>query len=274
MNRKRGIVVKYFKDWKVFAFCFIMVLVSEIIGAKTIALGKLSFTLLPMLYALIIGIILAKVKLIDKGMMETASPYITISVMFLTAKMGSTIGPNLGQLLSAGSALIVQAIFKKFLFVLFVVPIAVLLLRMGREAVGCGFSTNREDAIAIVGNIYGLDSPEGRGVMGGYVTGTLLGTIFSGLLASFVCGLGIFHPFALAMGAGVGSASMMSANLAATVSAYPELTSQIETYTAGAQIAGSVMGMYLTLFISLPLANFMYKVVAKKKNGGKPAESK
>ena len=255
---------KYFKDWKVFALCFGMVVVSELIGSKPVKLGPVSFTLLPMLYALLLGIVLFKVKVIDQESMKTASPYITISVMFLTAKMGSSIGPELGKLFESGAALIVQEIVKKFIFVCISVPVGVLILRMGREVVGCGFSTNRENAIAIVGNLYGLDSAEGRGVMGGYITGTVLGTIFSGLLASLVCGLGIFHPYALAMGAGVGSASMMSVNMAATIEAFPEMQLEIEAFTAGAQVAGSVMGMYLTLFISVPLANFLYKIWAAK----------
>ena len=270
---------KYFKDWKVFALCFGMVVVSELIGSKPVKLGPVSFTLLPMLYALLLGIVLFKVKVIDQESMKTASPYITISVMFLTAKMGSSIGPELGKLFESGAALIVQEIVKKFIFVFISVPVGVLILRMGREVVGCGFSTNRENAIAIVGNLYGLDSAEGRGVMGGYITGTVLGTIFSGLLASLVCGLGIFHPYALAMGAGVGSASMMSVNMAATIEAFPEMQLEIEAFTAGAQVAGSVMGMYLTLFISVPLANFLYKILGGKgesqaKKGKKGREKK
>ena len=72
---------KYFKDWKVFALCFGMVVVSELIGSKPVKLGPVSFTLLPMLYALLLGIVLFKVKVIDQESMKTASPYITISVM-------------------------------------------------------------------------------------------------------------------------------------------------------------------------------------------------
>ena len=42
------------KDWKVHALCLAMVLASELIGKFPVKLGALSFTLLPMLYALII----------------------------------------------------------------------------------------------------------------------------------------------------------------------------------------------------------------------------
>ena len=105
--------MKYLKDWKVHAFCFGMVLVSELIGSKPFKFGPVGFTLLPMLYALIIGIILAKMKLITMEMMTTAVPYITISVMYLTAKMSSTVGPNLETVFSAGPALLVTAVTKK-----------------------------------------------------------------------------------------------------------------------------------------------------------------
>ncbi|MGI6357088.1 MAG: DUF3100 domain-containing protein [Bacillota bacterium] len=263
--------MKLFKDWKVFALCFAMVVVSELIGSQPVKMGKLSFTLLPMLYALVIGLVLAKVRVIDRQMMVTASPYITISVMYLTAKMGSTIGPNLNQLFNAGPALIGQAIGKLILFIFVSIPVGVWVFKMGRALVGCGFSMSRENAIAIIGSIYGLDSPEGQGIMGGYITGTLLGTIFCGLLASIVCGLGIFTPQALAIGAGVGSASMMSAILGATVQAFPELANELQTLTAGAQIVGGVTGMYITLFVSLPLANLLYKVLKKEPAITKPA---
>ena len=100
--------MKYLKDWKVHALCFVMVIVSELIGKHSFSFGPVGFTLFPMLYALIIGIILAQFKLIDREMMATASPYITISVMYLTAKMASSIGPNLEAVLNAGPALILQ----------------------------------------------------------------------------------------------------------------------------------------------------------------------
>lgn len=265
--------MKYLKDWKVHAFCFGMVLASELIGAKPFKFGPIGFTLLPMLYALIIGIILAKMKLITMEMMTTAVPYITISVMYLTAKMSSTVGPNLSTVLSAGPALLVTAVTKKLAVPLLAVPVGVLIFKMGRQAVGCGFSTSREDAIAIIGNMYGLDSPEGQGVMGGYITGTLLGTIFNGLMASLFCSMGFFHPFALAIGAAVGSSSMMAACMGAIVEAYPQYADQIQAYTAGGQVLGSVTGMYVTLFLALPLANFMYRICKREPKPAKEATS-
>lgn len=135
---------------KLLPFCFGMVLSSEL-TLQAIQIRTVGFTLLPMLYALIIGIILAKMKLITMEMMTTAVPYITISVMYLTAKMSSTVGPNLETVFSAGPALLVTAVTKKLAVPLLAVPVGVLIFKMGRQAVGCGFSTSREDAIAIIG---------------------------------------------------------------------------------------------------------------------------
>ena len=62
--------------------------------------------------------------------------------------------------------------------------------------------------MALIGEKYGLDTPEGRGVMSVYIAGTVCGTIFFGIMASFLAALRIFHPYSLAMASGVGSASV------------------------------------------------------------------
>ncbi len=254
-----------FKDWKVHLLCLALTIVAEIIGIQKFNLGFLSFSLLPMLYALIFGMILAIAKLINTETMETASPYIVISVMLISVKLGASIGPNLDALMSAGPALILQEL-GNLGTVLFALPLAVLVFKMGRTAIGCSFSNSRETSLAIVADVYGLDSEEGRGVMGGYITGTLLGTIFNSVLVSILLSIGVFHPFALAMAAGTGSASMMSAALAPIVEAFPAMASEIEAYAASSNLLTSVDGMYMSLFVSLPLTNWMYKKLKKEKS--------
>lgn len=258
-----------FKDWKVHALCLALVLASEAIGIYKVPLGKLSFTLLPMLYALVFGIILAVAKLVKPEMMTTASPYIGISVMYLTAKMGASIGPNLKAVMQAGPALILQE-FGNLGTIFFSLPVAVLVFKMGRQAVGACFSISREGSLAIVGNLYGLDSAEGQGVMGAYITGTLVGTIFNGIMASMCVASGLFHPFALGMAAGTGSASMMSAALGPVVEAYPQMADQISAYAASSQVLTSVDGLYMSLFIALPVTNWMYR---KLKGEKKPVKA-
>ena len=259
--------MKILKDWKVQILCLLMVIAAELIGNQRFAFGLLSFTLFPMLYALVIGAILYGVKVIDNDMMKTASPYIGISVTFLTVKVGSSIGPNLPAILSAGPALILQELGN--LGTIFLsLPVAVLVFKMGRAAVGACFSISREGSLAIVGDMYGLDSEEGQGVMGAYITGTLLGTIFNSLLASAMLAVGWLHPYSLAMAAGTGSASMMSAALAPLIEKFasqPEMLSKIQAYAATSQVLTSADGLYMSLFVGIPVTNWLYKKLKKDK---------
>ena len=245
-----------FNDWKIHLLALILTLVAEFIGTQSFSLGPLAFSLFPMLYVLIFGAILGIAKAIPKQMMEEASPYITISVMMLTAKTGASIGPNLVALFQSGPALILQE-FGNLGTALLALPIAILVLRMDRSAVGCTFSISRETSIAIVADRYGLDSPEGVGVMGGYITGTVLGTLFYGIMVSFLCSLNIFHPYSLAMACGTGSASMMSASLAAVVTAHPEMEQTLTAYASASNMLSTVDGLYMSLFI--PICDWMYR---------------
>lgn len=255
-------------DWKVHLLALVMVVIAEAIGQKRFQLGPGTVLLLPMLYALVIGMFLPALRLVNREDMDTASPYIGLSVMYLTAKMGTTIGPNLSKVLSAGPALILQELGNLGTIFL-ALPVAVLVFRMGREAIGVSFSTSREGSLAIIGELYGLDSDEGRGVMGGYITGTLFGAIFNGLLAGFLISLGIFHPYSLAMAAGTGSASMMAAAIGPTIAAYPALETELSAFAATSQLLTSVDGLYMSLFVAIPVTEWLYR-----KLGGKPAESK
>ncbi len=252
-------------DWKVHLLALIMVVVAEFIGIKSFKVGPGTVMLLPMLYALVIGMFLPALRLVDREDMEIASPYIGISVMFLTAKMGTTIGPNLPKIISAGPALILQE-FGNLGTIFFSLPIALLIFKMGREAIGICFSISREGSLAIVSDLYGLDSAEGRGVMGAYIVGTLFGAIFNGLMVGFLISLGLFHPYALAMACGTGSASMMAAALGPVVAAFPAMEAELSAYAATSQLLTSVDGLYMSLFIAIPVTEWLYR-----KLGGKPA---
>jgi hypothetical protein len=94
-----------------------------------------------------------------------------------------------------------------------------------------------------------------------YITGTLIGAIFISLLAGFVSSLNIFHPLALGMGAGVGSGSMTAAAVGAIAAQHPEMSDQIATFAAAANLIATTVGTYLTLFISLPVAVYAYRVL-------------
>jgi hypothetical protein len=143
----------------------------------------------------------------------------------------------------------------------FGLPVA-LLLGIRREAVGATFSVGREPSLAIIGERYGMDSPEGRGVLAEYITGTVVGAVFIGLLAGFVAALGIFRPSALAMGAGVGSGSMMAAASAAIAAQQtPEIAKEVAAFAAASNLITTTIGTYFTPFVSLPFANWSYGIL-------------
>ncbi|MBR2990817.1 MAG: DUF3100 domain-containing protein [Solobacterium sp.] len=267
---------KFFEDWKIHALAFILTLVAELIGTKRFDLGFTAFSLFPMLYVLIFGGILGGAKVLPRKMMEEASPYIGISVLLLTAKVGSTIGPNLANVIKAGPALLLQE-FGNLGTAVLALPIAVYVFHMGRACIGSSFSISREGSLAVVASKYGLDSEEGMGVMGSYITGTVLGTLFYGIMVSILAPTGIFHPYALAMACGTGSASMMSASLGAVIDAYPAMAEELTAYAATSNMLSSVDGLYMSLFIAVPMCEWMYKKFTannKHYNDGKPIDKK
>jgi hypothetical protein len=251
------------REWKIHFLCLLMVILAEMIGIKRYQLGPGTILLLPMLYALVMGMFLPLFKIVNREDMEMASPFIGLSVMFLTAKMGTTIGPNLGKVVSAGPALLLQELGNLGTIFL-ALPVAVLLFKMGREAVGAAFSISREGSLAIVSDLYGLDSAEGQGVMGAYITGTLFGAIFNGLLVGLIISLGVFHPYALAMAAGTGSASMMTAALGPVLAAYPHMETELSAFAATSQLLTSVDGLYMSLFVGIPVTEWLYRKLKGK----------
>ncbi|MCO8649886.1 DUF3100 domain-containing protein, partial [Burkholderia multivorans] len=176
--------------------------------------------------------------------------------------LGLMVGSALPKLAAAGWALAFQELGHFVGTILLGLPLA-LLLGIKREAIGATFSVGREPSLAIIGEKYGMNSAEGRGVLAEYLTGTVFGAVFIAIFAGFVASLNIFHPLALAMGAGVGSGSMMAAASGAIAAAQqsPEVAKNVLTFAAASNLITTTIGTYFTLFISLPLAVFGYRVL-------------
>jgi len=260
------------KDWKIQLLAFGMVIAAELISTVKITLsnsGKdLSFSLIPMFFAIIIGIILASLKKINLDTMKKASPYISLSVPALTIASCRSIGPSWETIKSAGLAVVLQE-FGNLGTLILAIPIGVLVFKMGRASIGAGFSISREGGMAIVAEKYGLDSPEGVGVIGAYITGTVVGTVFCGIFASIMAGTGLFHPYAMAMAAGTGSASMMAAQLAPLIEKFPEMEEAIRGFAASSQTLSNVDGTYMNVFLAIPLSELVYKIMAGKRDAKK-----
>ncbi len=79
------------------------------------------------------------------------------------------------------------------------------------------------------------------------------------MLAGFIASLHIFDPRSLAMGAGVGSGSLMAAALGAIAAQQPaDMLPQLTAIAAASNLLTTVAGFYFTLFLSLPLCAWLY----------------
>ena len=250
---------------QIFLLALVIATLSEWLGPLPIALGVGKVVLLPMIWALLIGLVLGlqaprlpKALQLSLPGQHFAAAVLSCALFLFIAKLGLLVGGSLPQLAQVGWALALQELGNLVGCVLLGMPVA-LLLGIKREAIGATFSIGREPGLAIVGERFGMDSPEGRGVLAEYITGTLIGAIFISLLAGLVSSLGLFHPLALAMGAGVGSGSMTAAAVGAVAAQHPDLSDQIATYAAAANLIATTLGTYLTLFVSLPLAVWAYR---------------
>lgn len=255
------------KNWKNHLLVLIIVIITEMIGILNFKLGPGTIVLLPMLYALILGILLTPsfFKVVNDKDMKDAGSLITISLMLLMARYGTLIGPTLPKIIKSSPALILQE-FGNIGTVLLGVPIAVL-LGLKRETIGAAHSIAREPNVALISDIYGLDGAEGRGVMGVYICGTVFGTIFFGIFASLCAAYLPLHPYALAMASGVGSASMMTAALGSLSVMFPNMADTLAAFGAASNMLSGLDGVYMSLWISLPLTEWLYRKLYRVKYG-------
>ena len=262
----------YLNDLKIHGITLLITIVAEYIGLKKFDLGFGAIVLFPLIYSLIFGgiISLPKMKLLDNKEMSIAAQILGASFILMIAKLGTMMGPSIVKVFHEGWALLFQEVGHFMGTVLFALPVAVL-LGLKREAVGATYSISRENNLAIIAEKYGVESAESRGAIGVYICGTLFGAIYLGLLASVLGSLKIFHPIALAMGAGVGSGSMMAAAAGALASVFPDFKEDIFIFAGAANLATSLLGTFVCAFISLPLTARIYEWMEPKVFGKKSA---
>ncbi|RXZ69185.1 DUF3100 domain-containing protein [Fusobacterium necrophorum] len=250
------------RNIKLHILALFLVILAEWIGIFKFQLGRGIIALFPMLYALIFGIVAKFVKAANEKDMKDAGSLVGVTLMLLMAKYGTTIGPTLPKIISASPALILQEI-GNIGTVLLGVPVA-MVLGLHREAIGGAHSIAREPNVAIIADRFGLDSEEGEGVLGVYIVGTVFGTIFMGLLASLLASYTPLHPYSLAMASGVGSASMMTASVGALSTLYSDMAETLTAFGATSNMLSGLDGVYLSIWVSLPLAEWLYKKLQKR----------
>lgn len=256
---------KLFKDYRVYITVLFVVILCELIGTKKFPLGPGNVVLLPMLYCMVIClcIYLAKpLNWLKEKQSATAGSLIGIGITLLIAKISITSGFAITEIVNAGTALLLQNL-GDLGTVIFALPIA-LLLGFKRECIGMTHSIGREPNVALVSEKYGSQGAEFRGIMMVYVVGTVFGTVFMGTLSSFLATATPISVEAFAMAAGCGSAGMMTAALAPLLEMYPDMADKLTAYASISNIISSVIGLYLSIFIGLPLTEALYKILEPK----------
>lgn len=265
---------KALRNRKLHLLVFALTIAAESVGILQIPIGIGTLVLIPLLYAFVLGAAagIKSLRLLSPDDMNEASALVGVTFFLLMARYGTLVGPNFWKVLSLGPALILQE-FGNIGTVFLGVPLAVA-LGLRRIAVGAAFSNAREPNIAIIGEKYGMDTPEGIGVMGVYVVGTVFGAVFCSLLSSFVASnFSFFSPQALAMATGTGSAGMMSAGVTPLTVMWPDLKEELVALAAASNMMSGLDGVYMCVILSLPLANWLVRLLGVKDAPSVPSGS-
>lgn len=251
--------------WLLLLVVLVATAIAEAIGAIDIPLGPASIVILPMLMTLLATTLLAVWHAKFPAPLQLGLPLqryadrlLGTALLLFIVKLGLMAGYNIEALRKVGWALAFQEFGHAFGTMVLALPLA-LLLGIKLEAVGATFSIGRETAMVIIGQRYGLQSAEGRGVLAEYITGTVLGAVYLSLLASLVAATGIFDIRSLAMGAGIGSGSMMAAALGPITHGLPDdMVRELTAIAGAANLIAGVVGFYFAAYITLPACSWLY----------------
>jgi len=243
-----------------------LVIIAELIGPIQIHLSdSIEIAIMPLLYTMVLGLVfyLAKpVKWIQRKQARVAEGAMMLFIGILIAKLAVASGQSIDMIFEMGPALLLQE-FGHLLTIFIALPVA-LLLGFKREAIGMTNSIGREPEVAVVVDKFGFNSPESRGIFALFIIGTMIGTIFISFLASLSTSLLPFHPYAFAMASGVGSASMNAAALGPTLAAFPTLETSIEAFAGFSNLLSFSIGIYIVIFVALPLTEKLYYYLEPK----------
>ncbi len=262
--------------FKVYALALLLVLIAEFTGTvRWTPVAKITILLVPFFHTIYWAAAFAPQALGRRIPVYTlqdsayAASLIVVATFPLMARYGTLVGPNVPQLIKAGAALLLQEVGNNWGAIVMAMPIAIL-LGLRREVIGACYSVAREPNLSLIGDIYGLDTPEGRGVLGTYITGTVLGTAFFSIIGSLMAltAPGLFHPLSLSMACGIGSASMMTACAATLAEGLPAWKDQVLAFAAASNLITGVTGLYASWLIGLPFAEWVYRKMGKSREQG------
>lgn len=233
--------------------------VAIMIGTHKFQLGPAAIVLMPILWTVLIGGFLGvqKWKPIGGRSRAVSTHLMDVAIVFFLAGLGTQIGPSLTKFTDMGPAILLQEVGHVVGTVILALPVAVA-LGLGRSAIGATWSIDRESYLAFAIQRFGVRSPEYRGVFAVWVLGSVFGAVFISLLAGLLGGLDFFDPRALALGLGLGSASMMLGGVGALSILYPEMAGEIMALAALSNLVTNIVGFYAGVFIALPMCQKLY----------------
>ena len=241
----------------------IICIIAELIGPLQFKVMGIDVKILTMIWVIIMGILLSPTllgkvipplkKFISKAEIKRAPFLLSLTLYPLGIMFGINAGPKVGIVLQAGPALLFQEA-GNMMTMLIALPLG-LLLGLGRSAVGGTFSLCRDTALGIIGDEYGLESREGMGTLGTYISGSVFGTLFY----SFLAPVGLAIGEAIRQGLHPQARTVIHTKLGAA--AAPMYAEQILAYSATSGLLTAVTGVYVEMFLALPLANWYYNRV-------------
>ena len=268
---KRILKKNPWKDYGLHLTVLFVSIVAMFIGPIEIPITKgVVVSIMPLLYSMVLGLIFyldKHITWIQLKQSRIAEGAMMLFIGVLIAKLAVSSGQSLHLLFEMGPALMLQEL-GHLATILIALPVA-LLLGFKREAIGMTNSIGREPEVAVVVDKYGFNSPESRGIFALFIVGTMIGTVFISFLTSISVSILPLHPFAFAMASGVGSASMNAASIGPTLAAFPALETQIEAFAGFSNLLSFSVGIYIVIFLALPLTEKLYYIL-EPKIGRKP----
>ena len=245
-------------EYLIYLLAFVFILIADTIGRKEIPVLTGKFIIFPIFFSIILGILSGPqvTKVLNEKRVKAAGKLVIVAILPFIAKLGISAGAQIDVVIKAGPALLMQE-FGSLGTIFLSLPVA-LLLGLKREAIGACHSINRETNLALIQDVYTPTSPEARGSLSIYIIGGMVGTIYFGFMVSMVASLNIFHPFSLGMSSGVGAGIMMAAAVASVSEIIPNMAEQMAALASASETLSSITGIYIALFIGIPLTNWLY----------------
>ena len=263
------------KDVRLHGTVLVLVVIAELIGTITIPLSHdVKITIMPLIYTIILGLafyLVKPIKWIHRKQARIAEGAMMLFIGVLIAKLAISSGQSIHLIFEMGPALVLQELGH--LATILVLPIA-LILGFKEEAIGMTNSIGREPNVAVVVDKFGFNSPQSRGVFAVFIIGTVIGTIFISFLVTLSLSFLPLHPYAFAMASGVGSASMNAAAIGPTLAAFPGLETSIEAFAGFSNLLSFCVGIYIVIFIAMPLTEKLYYWLEPKFGKKSAAEKK